>query len=572
MLQSLTIRDYALIEELEIEFTRGLNIITGETGAGKSILIGGLKLILGGRANTDALRAGAQKAVVEGVFFIGDHAAIREVLAEEGFDVHDELILRREVREKQSRAFINDSPASLAQMRRVAAELIDLHGQHEHQSLMKSDRHLSMVDMSGGYADLLGEYRIVFGRVRVLHEERSALKKREHDVKERRELLAFQIEEIDAIDPHADENAHLEGERRVIENAEVLFNATHSLFEQLYDSDQSVLGVIVNARNELRNLSRLDSSFSELADELEAARISIDEASKSIHDYNQNIEFNPSRLESIRERMGDLDTLCRRYGGSIQAVLDRRQTIGEEYAVASDFEATTSRIEEELEQKQRLLTDLAWRISAERIQRAGVIEKQVREQLRELGMPDARFEIRISQESDESGWVCENCEEDGGSVSHYRARLQGVDRVSFFLSANRGEELRPLERIASGGEISRIMLALKSVLAHSGGIPVLVFDEIDAGISGGIAQRVGEQLQHLAEDHQLLVITHLPQVAARAHSHFRVEKRLESGRTLTIVSRLDDNERQKEIATLLSGKTVTDAALEGARELIKARF
>lgn len=580
MLKSLYIRDYALIEELEVNFSRGLNIITGETGAGKSILIGGLKLILGERAQTDALRRGARKAVVEGVFDVNDVAAVRDILVEEGFDLSDELILRRELRENKSRAFINDSPASLAQMRRLTDEILDLHGQHEHQSLLKEARHLPMIDAMGDYDDLLRDYGVVFATLGGLQNEWDDLKSREGELKERRELLSFQIGEIEGVNPLPDEQRTLEAERQILENAEHLFSATREVYENLYGSDNSALAAVVKARNELRDLARIDPSFEEPASEIESARISIDEVSKSIDEYSRGIEFNPERLESIRERLGDLDRLCRRYGGSLESVLDYWQKSGEEFTLVSSFEGQIKRIEESIHAERKRLTGLAWRISEERKLVAGEIEILVAEHLTELGMPDARFEIRISQIQDEEGWigvpdpegVSANNEKVVNEVhsNRYRARTSGVDQVAFYLSANRGEDLRPLSRVASGGEISRIMLALKSVLARSGGVPVLVFDEIDAGISGSIAFKVSESLQRLAVDHQLIVITHLPQVAARAYSHFRVVKQEINSRVTMAISLLDEDERQIEIATLLSGETVTDAALESARELIQA--
>ena len=580
MLKSLYIRDYALIEELEVNFSRGLNIITGETGAGKSILIGGLKLILGEREQTDALRRGARKAVVEGVFDVNDVAAVRDILVEEGFDLSDELILRRELRENKSRAFINDSPASLAQMRRLTDEILDLHGQHEHQSLLKEARHLPMIDAMGDYDDLLRDYGVVFATLGGLQNEWDDLKSREGELKERRELLSFQIGEIEGVNPLPDEQRTLEAERQILENAEHLFSATREVYENLYGSDNSALGAVVKARNELRDLARIDPSFEEPASEIESARISIDEVSKSIDEYSRGIEFNPERLESIRERLGDLDRLCRRYGGSLESVLDYWQKSGEEFTLVSSFEGQIKRIEESIHAERKRLTGLAWRISEERKLVAGEIEILVAEHLTELGMPDARFEIRISQIQDEEGWigvpdpegVSANNEKVVNEVhsNRYRARTSGVDQVAFYLSANRGEDLRPLSRVASGGEISRIMLALKSVLARSGGVPVLVFDEIDAGISGSIAFKVSESLQRLAVDHQLIVITHLPQVAARAYSHFRVVKQEINSRVTMAISLLDEDERQIEIATLLSGETVTDAALKSARELIQA--
>jgi DNA repair protein RecN (Recombination protein N) len=570
VLQSLYIRDYALIEELTVEFTRGLNIITGETGAGKSILLGGLKLILGERAQMDAVRSGASKAIVEGVFDVHDKTLIQDILAEEGFDISDHLILRREVRENQSRAFINDSPASLLQLRRVTAELVDLHGQHEHQSLLHADRHLGLVDIMGDYQDAIAAYRSTFDDVARLYRERNELALKESELRERSDLVLFQIEEIDRVNPQPGESDALDEERRILENAEVLFSGTHELFEALYESDGSILDAVATVRNELVDLGRIDPVFAQLAEQLESARITIDDAAHSIQDYNQNIDFNTARLSAIRERSGDLDRLMRRYGGSIESVLRHREAIGDEHALTVDFEGTIERLDVELREKRVLLSTLAWALSAARESVARDVERQVVAELTELGMPESRFAITISQIQDDSGWVSSIDTLPSPQPTGFKAGPTGVDRVAFLLSSNTGEEMRPLERVASGGEVSRIMLALKSVLARSGGVPVLVFDEIDAGISGGVAHKVSERFQRLTAEHQLLVITHLPQVAARADTHFKVEKRTVNGRTATFISRLSLEERQKEIATLLSGENVTESALQSARELIQA--
>jgi DNA repair protein RecN (Recombination protein N) len=599
VLKSLYIRDYALIRELEVEFGPGLNIITGETGAGKSILIGGLKLILGERAQSGAIRTGSKKAIVEGVFDVSSRVELRQYLIREGFDDEPELILRREVRESQSRAFVNDSPASLSQLRLIASGLVDLHGQHEHQSLLRTGTHGQMVDAVGDNADGLLLYQSDFETASELNEKRLAILRRSVEQADRAGVLSFQIEEIDAVAPKPGEIESIEAEIKIVENAETLYTTTGQTFEDLYGSDSSVIERLAQARESILELSRIDPFFEAMAGEIESARISIDEVSGLLQDYHGNIEFNSSGLESMRERLSALDVLCRRYGGTLEAVAEYRSAIGEEFDIVSDLEGALSRVDSKLESVCERLSTTGWDLSGQRNAVARLLESRVVEQLRVLGMENARFSVEITQEEQEDGWIRETANNipamDATSVDvtamdtsgmdtdrafvetadplirkRYKARRSGIDRIEFMLSANTGEPLAPLEKVASGGEISRIMLALKAVLAGTGGVPVLVFDEIDSGISGAIAHRVGERLDALSNNHQLLVITHLPQVAARATDHFRVSKRTDSDGTETSIVKLNDNERQTEIATLLSGEAITEAALQSARELIKA--
>ncbi len=565
MLSSLYIRDYALIDELEVDFSDGLNIITGETGTGKSILVGALKLILGERAATDSIRTGARKAVVEGMFDADDLSSVRTMLDEYDLEVRPSLILRREVSEGHSRAFINDSPASLQQLRAVASELVDLHGQHEHQSLLRPEKHLEVVDAFGGLGGMVDDYRSRYESVGHLAKERASLRAKESELRQQRESLAFQIQEIDAIAPIDGEEDSLDAERRLLENAERLFTATASLFEILYGSDSAVNDQLVRVRNGLQDLVRIDPQFDPLQSEIASAQIAVEEAAKSLQDYNSRIEFNQERLDQIRERLIELDHLKRRYGGTLEAVLAHREDIAADYEVAADFEGALGRLETAIASEQGELSRAANQLSARRREVAGRIESAIVAELAALGIPDGRFAIRIEHDIDDGGWISG----DGHDARvRYEAYSTGMDRISFHLSTNPGEELKPLVKVASGGEISRIMLALKSILAKSDRLPILVFDEIDQGISGNMALKVGERLSSLARYHQIVAITHLPQVAALGDAHYKVEKTDDNERTSTVIRRLDGTERQKEIAGLLSGDRVTLASLESARELL----
>jgi len=568
MLRSLYVRDYALIEELDVELGSGLNIITGETGAGKSILIGALSMILGDRANTDTLRTGAKKAVIEGVFDDADTEHLRTVLDENAIDTEPlpQIILRRRITDRGSRAFINDTPATLDVMRAVASELIDLHGQHEHQSLLHTETHLRLLDSFGGLRHLVDNYREHYDAVTELIEERDELAQRERELEQQKQLYAFQIEEIDAVDPQPGEEEELQAERRVLENAEQLYESTAGLYEMLYETESAVHDQLVVARNELQDLARIDDEFEEQVDEIETAQIIVSELASFLQTYNAHIEFNPERLSTIRDRITELEKLKRKYGGTLEAVLEYRDEIGAQYELAEDFEGALERLNAQIVEAQQQLTDAAERLSAKRREVAERIEQAILGELDQLGMPNSQFEVRFTREEEDDGWICPA----GADGPRYHAFATGMDQVEFYISTNVGEAPRPLAQVASGGEISRIMLALKTILAKSERLPILVFDEIDSGISGDMARRVGESMRDLASYHQIIAITHLPQIAALGDVHFRVAKRVEDGRTKTQIDRLDEEEQAAQVATLISGTEITDAALESARELMAA--
>jgi DNA repair protein RecN (Recombination protein N) len=568
MLRSLYVRDYALIKELDVEFGSGLNIITGETGAGKSILIGALNMILGERANTDVVRQGAKKAIIEGIFDDANTDRIRDLLeaSEVDTDPLPRVILRRQITDRGSRGFINDTPATLDVIREVASELIDLHGQHEHQSLLHKETHRRTLDSFGGLSGLTHHYRRQYNRVAELVERRDKLAARERELRQQKELYEFQIREIDDVDPQEGEEDELHAERRVLENAEHLYASTSGLYEMLYESENAVHDQIVVARNELQDLARIDEAFEEQLEEVKSAQIIISELASFLQDYNAHIEFDPDRLNEIRERMAELERLKRKYGGSLEAVIEHREEIGEQYELAEDFEGNIERLDKEIEEAQDRLSDAAHRLSAKRREVGERIEEAIVRELADLGMPDSQFEVRFENETDPDGWI----HAQGDSDTRYRAFANGMDRIEFFISTNVGVDPMPLADVASGGEISRIMLALKQILAKSERLPILVFDEIDTGISGDMARKVGDSMHDLARYHQIIVITHLPQIAALGDVHFKVEKVVEDDRTKTIIRRLDEDEQAAQVATLISGADITDAALENARELMAA--
>jgi len=571
MLKTLLIKNYALIQELSVEFSSGLIIITGETGAGKSIIIDALSLALGERASAEVVRRGSDKAVVEATFDVGDNAKVQELLAANDLDPADELIVRREVSAKsQSRCYLNDSPVTLALQKQAGELLVDLHGQHEHQSLLRVDTHIGMLDDFGGLGGMVDEFRAVHARLRKAAAELSDLRHRERELLEKREFLLFQAEEIDAVGPRSGEEEELETELRILENSEKLFSATADLYAQLYEGDRAVRDLLVIARNQFHALAEIDSRFADAARECSSAEAIVNELAKFVQGYNARVEFAPERLEQLRERLGRLAFLKKKYGGALDRVIAHRQQLGEELALADNFDQIIARMEQDVEEARQECGAIADRLSSKRHDVARKIDKAIILELAKLGIAQARFSTRIQQEQvvdrGDDGAPAADAVRRGKVMVALTPR--GYDKVEFYLSTNVGEEEKPLARIASGGEVSRVMLALKSILAKTDRLPVLIFDEIDVGVSGRIAQAVGASLKSLAGFHQVIAITHLPQIAGFADAHFAVSKTEQNNRAVTTLQRLTLDEQVREVARLMSGAEVTEAGLAGARELM----
>ena len=561
MLKSLYIRNYALIEEMTISFDEGLNIITGETGTGKSIILGALSLILGDRARTDMIREGADKAVIEADMQVPDSISL-DWMKEYVDIVTHSLLIRREIQSSgRSRAFVHDTPVPVSVINTLGDLLIDLHGQHEHQALFKTENHLSYLDNFGTPKDTLVELRDSYIQLSDIQTELDDLKNKQSMMTEKQDILAFQFQEIQSVDPKPDEDITLEAEERTLKSAEKLFDLLKTLKETLYEGEGATIEHIARAEQRVSEFTSLNPQFKDWAQALARSRIEIQETLHALDTFVSGIDFDPNRLEQIRERLSALIRLKKKYGGSLEQVFEHFTKLKSALGDSGSVQTQVAELEKSLREIVEHLSSQCVTLTRLRRENAGKLSEQIKKILKELGLPDAEMQIRVMQK------------EKAGSPVKIQNKpvlvtLRGMDQVEFLISLNAGESPKPLAQIASGGEISRIMLAIKTILADADNIPVLVFDEIDTGISGRIAHVVGTNLKKLAQKHQIICITHLPQIAAMGSTHFSVHKDVVEGRSQTNVRRLDYDQRIYEIAKLIGGEKVTEAALDSAKELL----
>lgn len=555
MLLELAIENYAIIDRLRVHFHPGLNLLTGETGSGKSIVVDALGLLFGGRASPDTIRSGEARARISGRFDLRGNARIAGILDPAGFEIEDgEVLVEREILANgKSRAYVGGRPATVALLKDLSAHLGDIHGQHDQQLLFIAEAQLEMLDEFARNRDLRSEARELFRQWRSVETEIAKVEGNEKEKLRLLDLWEFQKKEIESANPQPGEDTALEDERRIKQNLGRLTENATAAFEALYDSPESAYATTRLAIRKLDDLIRIDATLTEVRQSLEPAIIAVQEASYALRDYLSRLESNPARLEEVETRLAALDKLKRKYGGTLGEILAFRD---EARAQIAAVENAGERIEELRKRRQALSRE--YESAAERLgkrRRAAALDLSARvmNELRSLAMDRTAFQIDIGP----AEWS-----------------ETGADKASFLVSPNPGEEPRPIEKVASGGEISRIALALKTCLAGSplpdGGQRTLVFDEVDTGIGGGAAEGVARRLKKLASANQVLCVTHLAQIACFADHHYRVEKVESNGRTVARLHELDADERTREVGRMLSGQKLTPEALKNAERLIRS--
>lgn len=561
MIKSLYIKDFALINELEVPFEGGLNILTGQTGAGKSIIIGALNMILGERADTEVIRQDTDKAIAEAIIHIDENTPVKNLLTENAVEFKKELILRREIRDSGSRAFINDTPVNIGVLKEVGDYLVDLHGQHDHQLLLKEENHLSVIDAFGEVQPYLESYREAYGKMKELKKEYESLTKRESELDEKLELYRFQVKELEQAELNIHEEEEIEAEMNLLDNAEELDQKAGAVVELGSGSDVNVVDLLSTIKLHLEDIARIEPEFETYLEEISTARISIQEMINFTERYRSGIEFNQQRLDELRQRQSELNRLQKKYNRTIPKLIEYLNDIRRELSLAENFDLEIEKLEKLLQECANKVAGKAKKLHDKRIEVGRYLSGSIVDELKNLGIPNAKFEVKVDWLNTKQSRV----HVDGLPVE---CTGQGCDDVRFFISTNRGEEPKPLAKIASGGEISRVMLALKSTLAKEQSLPVMIFDEIDTGISGEISEKVGRTMRRLSEHCQIIAITHQPQIASQAHKHYRVQKIEEADRTVTKIIPLSNDEHITEVASLMSGEDITDAALKSAQELI----
>jgi DNA repair protein RecN (Recombination protein N) len=561
MLIQLSISNFAIIKHLEITLGPGLNILSGETGAGKSIIINAMNLILGGRASADLIRSGCKEAEVEALFTFPENSFLKEMLSGLGFTFEGDLLIKRTIfREGRNRIFINGSMATLQILSRLGAVLISISGQHEHQFLLKPDNHLYVLDDFGGLSSERHKLEEIFGRYQSLEKEVSKLEKAISEAAEKQDLTEFQIQEIERAEIAPGEDGVLSEEKRRLQHAEELLEIVTEGYQSLYERHDSALSTMSQCIKRLEKVAEIAPALGSIRDSLAEIEVRLEDASFMLRDFQKTINLDPLRLEEVAERLELLNRLKRKYGPTLEDVFSFRDKLA---SGMHNLDEKREKLDQLTKERQALgaeVLDRAIELSKKRKKAAGVLEKAVEKELHLLHMEKTRFQARFDREG-------VGPEEPAGKGLEQMG-AHGFDHVEFMMSPNVGEELRPLSRIASGGELSRIMLAVKTILARTASVETIIFDEVDSGISGATAEVVGEKLLSLAEYHQLLCITHLPQIATQGQVHFLVRKEVSGGRTHTTISALTAQERVREIARLLGGRKITQRTVDHAKEML----
>ncbi|OHQ91560.1 DNA repair protein RecN [Streptococcus sp. HMSC076C09] len=551
MLLEISIKNFAIIEEISLNFEKGMTVLTGETGAGKSIIIDAMNMMLGSRATTDVIRHGAPKAEIEGLFAVESNRHLTALFEEQGLEWTDELIIRREILQNgRSVSRINGQMVNLSVLKAVGQHLVDIHGQHDQEELMRPQLHITMLDEFGDAAffQTKAAYRQTFEDYKRLRKQVVELQRNQQENKARIEMLEFQIAEIEAAALEVDEDVRLEQERQRLLNHKMIADTLTNAYAMLDAEEFSSLSNVRSAMNDLESIEEYDTSYKELSSQLSETFYALEDITKRLEDVVDGLEFDGNRLMQVELRLDLIHSIKRKYGGQVKDVLEYLAQITKEYSLLTGSDLSSEDLEKELKRLEKSLVTLAQDLSDQRHDLAQDLENEIQQELADLYMDKARFQVRFSKA---------------------KFNREGNEAVEFYISTNPGEDFKPLVKVASGGELSRLMLAIKSAFSRKEGKTSIVFDEVDTGVSGRVAQAIAAKIHKIGQNGQVLAISHLPQVIAAADYQFYIEKISDEHSTVSTVRLLNREERIEEIAKMLAGEDLTEAARQQAEQLLK---
>ena len=553
MLLEISIKNFAIIESISLNFEKGMTVLTGETGAGKSIIIDAMNMMLGARATTEVIRHGAPKAEIEGLFSIESNRALEEIFDEQGLELSDEIIIRREILQNgRSISRVNGQMVNLSVLRTIGQQLVDIHGQHDQEELMRPHRHIQMLDEFGdtSFFELKEAYQMSFDNYRRMRKQVLDIKKNQQEHKARIEMLEFQMAEIEAANLKAGEDVTLNQERDRLLNHKHIADTLTNAYSMLDNEEFSSLANVRSAMNDMESLEEFDPEYREISGTLSESYYVLEDITKRLESILDDLDFDGNRLMQVESRLDLIHTITRKYGGSVDDVLEYFAKITDEYNLLTGNNLSSEDMEIELKKLEKNLVDLAGQVAQARHKIAQDLEAEIKQELQDLYMEKAQFQVRFSK----------------GKFSR-----EGNESVEFYISTNPGEDFKPLVKVASGGELSRLMLAIKSAFSRKEGKTSIVFDEVDTGVSGRVAQAIAQKIHKIGQNGQVLAISHLPQVIAIADYQFFIEKISNEHSTVSTVRLLTVEERIEEVAKMLAGENVTEAALNQARELLQSK-
>ena len=553
MLLEISIKNFAIIEAISLNFEKGMTVLTGETGAGKSIIIDAMNMMLGARATTDVIRHGAPKAEIEGLFSIENSQALQEIFDEQGLELGDEIIIRREILQNgRSVSRVNGQMVNLSVLRAIGQHLVDIHGQHDQEELMRPQLHIQMLDEFGDtdFLELKQSYQTNFEAYRQMRKQLLEIKKNQEEHKARIEMLEFQMAEIESAALQPGEDLKLNQERDKLLNHKNIADTLTNAYTMLDNEEFSSLANVRSAMNDMESLEEYDAEYREISTSLSESYYALEDVTKRLEDIIEDLDFDGNRLMQIESRLDLIHSITRKYGGNVDDVLLYFAKITEEYNLLTGNNLSSEDMETELKQLEVSLVDLASKLASARHNLAQQLEIEIQQELKDLYMDKARFQVQFTK----------------GKFSR-----EGNESVEFYISTNPGEDFKPLVKVASGGELSRLMLAIKSAFSRKEGKTSIVFDEVDTGVSGRVAQAIAQKIHKIGQNGQVLAISHLPQVIAIADYQFFIEKISNEHSTVSTVRLLTVEERIEEVAKMLAGENVTEAALSQARELLQSK-